>query len=64
LVQFCDRVLVLRAGMIATELSGAQLTEERLLAETTGAPNRRRGQRVVERPVTFPVIRVGAEPVL
>lgn len=63
LVQFCDRVLVLRGGMIATELSGAQLTEERLLAETTGASSRRRGQRVVERPITFPVIRRQVEPV-
>ena len=45
--------------MIVADLSGSGLTEERLLAETTGASNRRRGQRVVERPVTFPVIRGG-----
>jgi ribose transport system ATP-binding protein len=59
LVRLCDRVLVLRGGMIVADLSGSGLTEERLLAETTGASNRRRGQRVVERPVTFPVIRGG-----
>ncbi len=57
LVRLCDRVLVLRGGMVATELSGSRLTESRLLAETVGTTTRRRGQRVVERPVGFVVKR-------
>ncbi len=57
LVRLCDRVLVLRGGMVATELSGSRLTESRLLAETVGTTTKRRGQRVVERPVGFVVKR-------
>jgi len=36
LVRLCDRVLVLRDGRIAAELSGAQLTETRLVKEGYG----------------------------
>ena len=57
LIRLCDRVLVLRGGLLATELSGSRLTEERLLSETLGTSTRRRGQRVGERPVTFQVVR-------
>ena len=33
LLRLCDRVLVLREGRLAAELSGAELTENRLMAE-------------------------------
>jgi ribose transport system ATP-binding protein len=61
LVRLCDRVLVLRGGMVATELGGTRLTEMRLLAETVGTSTRRRGQRVVERPIGFAVKRRSGE---
>jgi ribose transport system ATP-binding protein len=49
LVRLCDRVLVLRGGMIVSELSDSRLTVDRLMAEITGTQNRRRGMRVAER---------------
>jgi ribose transport system ATP-binding protein len=36
-VQISDRVIVLRDGMIAAILSGAEKTQERVLAVATGA---------------------------
>jgi ribose transport system ATP-binding protein len=57
LVHLCDRVLVMRAGTIAAELSGASLTEERLVAETLGATSNRRTMRLAREPVLTKVIR-------
>ncbi|MEX0848030.1 MAG: sugar ABC transporter ATP-binding protein [Ilumatobacteraceae bacterium] len=64
LVHLCDRVLVLRAGMVSAELAGANLTEERLVAETLGATSDRKNMKVAREPVLFTVIRddVDAEP--
>lgn len=66
LVHLCDRVLVLRAGMVSAELAGANLTEERLVAETLGATSDRKNMKVAREPVLFTVIRddadVEAEP--
>jgi ribose transport system ATP-binding protein len=39
LVGLCDRVLVIHDGIIRTELSGAKLTRENLLAASLGASN-------------------------
>ena len=39
LVRLCDRVLVLRNGVVAAELSGDQLTETRLVMEGYGLVN-------------------------
>mgnify|MGYP001097381620 CR=1 FL=1 len=36
LVRLCDRVLVLRNGVVAAELSGEELTETRLVLEGYG----------------------------
>jgi ribose transport system ATP-binding protein len=57
LVRLCDRVLVLRGGMIACELSGSNLTTSRIVTETLGATSLRAGTRVVERKLGFTVIR-------
>lgn len=64
LVHLCDRVIVLRAGMVSAELAGANLTEERLVAETLGATSDRKNMKVAREPVLFTVIRddVDAEP--
>jgi len=64
LVHLCDRVLVLRAGMVSAELAGANLTEERLVAETLGATSDRKNMKVAREPVLVTVIRddVDAEP--
>jgi ribose transport system ATP-binding protein len=40
LVALCDRVLVMRDGQVATEVAGADLTEEALLAESLSASTR------------------------
>ena len=56
LVHLCDRVLVMRNGVVTTELTASQITEHRLLAETLGTSDRRRGQKVVDRSVSFAVI--------
>jgi ribose transport system ATP-binding protein len=37
LIGLCDRVLVMHDGMIRTELSGATLTRENLIAASLGA---------------------------
>ena len=39
LVGLCDRVLVVHDGMIRTELSGASLTKENLVAASLGVSN-------------------------
>ena len=57
LVHVCDRVLVLRAGMLAAELSGASMTEERVVAETLGATSNRKMMRVAHREVRTRVVR-------
>ena len=49
LVRLCDRVLVMRGGIVAAQLVQSQLTKERLLGEVTGTENRRRGMRVDEK---------------
>ncbi len=57
LVNTCDRVLVFRGGMLAAEISGADLTEERVVAETLGSTSNRKATRVRRRTVAT-VIRV------
>lgn len=57
LVHLCDRVLVLRAGMLAAELTGALLTEEQVVAETLGATSNRGTMRVTHRQVRTKVVR-------
>jgi len=61
LVHVCDRVLVLRAGMLAAELSGASMTEERVVAETLGATSNRKMMRVAHREVRTRVVRSDAD---
>ena len=51
LVNTCDRVLVFRGGMLAAELTGHELTEERVVAETLGAASNRKATRVRRRNV-------------
>lgn len=67
LVHLCDRVLVLRAGMIVAELTGPWLTEEQVVAETLGATSNRQVKRVTHRQVRTRIVRsdddVPAEPV-
>ena len=60
LVNTCDRVLVFRGGMLAAELTGHELTEERVVAETLGAASNRKATRVRRRNVAK-VIRVDEE---
>ncbi len=57
LVHVCDRVLVFRSGAVAVELTGEQLTEERLVAETLGATSHRKSMRVGREPIRVKVIR-------
>ena len=57
LVHLCDRVLVLRAGMLSAELTGANLTVEQLVAETLGATSDRKNLKLSREPVLFKVIR-------
>lgn len=61
LTHLCDRVLVMRAGTISCELSGATLTEERLVAETLGTTSNRRLMRTSREPIRFTVIRDDAD---
>jgi ribose transport system ATP-binding protein len=61
LVHVCDRVLVLRAGMVAAELAGPSLTEQRLVAETLGATSHRGRMKPTREPIEFTVIRHDAE---
>ena len=57
LVHMCNRVLVLRAGMVAAELHGEELTEARLVAEMLGATSQRKGARVKRRMPNVKVMR-------
>ena len=57
LAHLCDRVLVFRSGTVATELRGAALTEERLIAETFGTTSHRRTMLVKREPIRVKVIR-------
>lgn len=57
LVHLCHRVLIMRSGAVAAELTGATLTEERLIAETLGATSHRKNMRTNLDPITFKVIR-------
>jgi ABC-type multidrug transport system ATPase subunit len=57
LVHLCHRVLIMRSGAIAAELTGPTLTEERLVAETLGATSHRKNMRTNLDPITFTVIR-------
>lgn len=56
LVNLCDRVLVMRAGMITTELFGTSLTEERLVAETLQTTGNRRLMKTSRDAIRFTVI--------
>jgi ribose transport system ATP-binding protein len=57
LAHLCDRVIVLRSGVIVAELRGAALTEERLIAETFGTTSHRRNLLVNREPIRVRVIR-------
>lgn len=57
LVHLCHRVLIMRSGAVAAELTGPTLTEERLIAETLGATSHRKNMRTNLDPITFKVIR-------
>ena len=57
LVHICDRVLVLRGGMVAAELSGTTLTEDRVVAEMLGSESSRKTMKVRQRPAGPKVIR-------
>ncbi|MCY4272292.1 MAG: sugar ABC transporter ATP-binding protein [bacterium] len=59
LVRLSDRVLVMRGGQVVAELSGRQLTESRVIAETLGRTSLRRRQHRRDHPVRFPVIGSG-----
>lgn len=61
LVHVCDRVLVMRSGAVATELAGAALTEERLVAETLGATGHRGTMKAAREPVLTRVIRTDTD---
>ena len=61
LAHLCDRVLVFRSGTVATELRGAALTEERLIAETFGTTSHRGTMLVNREPIRVKVIRDDAE---
>ena len=62
LVRLSDRVLVMRGGQVVAELSGNQLTESRVTAETLGRTNLRRRQRRRDHAVGFPVLGSGKQP--
>jgi len=51
---------VLRGGTVAAELHGAELTEERVIAEMLGATSNRKGTRVKRRAPAVKVIRQDA----
>jgi len=61
LVEHCDRVLVLRGGMLAAELTGDDITEERIVAETLGSTSNRKAVRVRKRRPGPRVIRTDAD---
>ena len=57
LVHICDRVFVLRGGMVAAELTGTTLTEDRVVAEMLGSTSSRKTMKVRQRPAGPKVIR-------
>ncbi len=57
LVHICDRVFVLRGGMVAAELTGATLTEDRVVGEMLGSESSRKTMKVRQRPAGPKVIR-------
>ena len=61
LVRTCDRVLVLRGGMLAAELIGPTLTEERIVAEMLGSLSSRKATRLGRRTAGPLVIRGDAD---
>ncbi len=61
LVHICDRVFVLRGGMVAAELTDATLTEDRVVAEMLGSTSSRKTMKVRQRPTGPKVIRSGAD---
>ena len=60
LVNTCDRVLVFRGGMLAAELAGHELTQDRVMAESLGSASNRKATRVRARNVAT-VIRTAAD---
>jgi len=56
LVRLCDRVIVMRAGMVACELSGRSLSTSRIVQESLWATSLRSNTRIAERHITFNVI--------
>jgi ribose transport system ATP-binding protein len=61
LIEHCDRVLVLRGGLLAAELTGDDITEERIVAETLGSTSNRKATRVRRRSGGPRVIRTDAD---
>ena len=61
LTHLCDRVLVMRAGMVTTELFGDNLTEERLVAETLRTGGNRGLMKTSRESIRFTVIRDDAQ---
>ncbi|MFZ9817718.1 MAG: sugar ABC transporter ATP-binding protein [Ilumatobacteraceae bacterium] len=61
LVRLCHRVLVLRGGMVACELSGKNLSTSRILQESLGATSLRTNSRIVERTYSFRVVAPSSE---
>ena len=57
LVRLCDRVLIMRSGVIACELFGDEITASRIVTETLGATSNRVSSRVVPRRISTKVIR-------
>ena len=57
LVHTCDRVFVIRGGMVAAELTGTMLTEARVVAEMLGSSSSRKTMNVKQRPPGPKVIR-------
>ncbi len=57
LVHICDRVFVLRGGMVAAELTGRALTEDRVVAEMLGSESSRKTMKVRQRPAGPKIIR-------
>ncbi len=57
LVRLCDRVLIMRSGVVACELFGDEITASRIVTETLGATSNRVGSRNAPRRISTQVIR-------
>lgn len=57
LVRLCDRVLIMRSGVVACELYGDEITASRIVTETLGATSNRVGARIAPRQISTKVIR-------